>query len=117
MSDSTISEKDVRSFQTDYLKHLTTLSTGAILIIVAFLEKIFETPEWIALIAISLCGFFLCVLGALICIALHVADVEGTIDVDSSPWDRAAIGINWGSHIAFVAALLTFVIFAIKNIL
>ncbi len=58
MSDATVSEKDVRSFQVDYLKLLTTLSTGAILIIVAFLDKVFKSPQWVVLIAVSLGGFF-----------------------------------------------------------
>jgi len=39
--------------QYDYFKHLTTLSTGSILIIIAIIQGVFDNPECIILIAIS----------------------------------------------------------------
>jgi len=49
--------------------------------------------------------------------ALHVADVEETIDVESSPWADLSFWTNWVTHIVFVVALLALVAFAIKNIM
>lgn len=44
--------------QHDYFKNLTTLNTGSIIIVIAFIERIFETPmqlsRYIILLAISL---------------------------------------------------------------
>ena len=37
----------------DTLKHLTTLCTGSIIILVAFLEKIFLNAEWKFLVSIT----------------------------------------------------------------
>ena len=38
----------------DSLKHLTTLSTAAIGLVVIFIEKLFPAPEWKALVLVSL---------------------------------------------------------------
>jgi len=38
----------------DTYKHLTTLSTGAILILVALMEKFFQQPKWRLLIGVTL---------------------------------------------------------------
>ncbi|MBL7885353.1 MAG: hypothetical protein JNJ52_01280 [Flavobacterium sp.] len=47
----------------DYIKHLNTLSTGSILLLVTFLEKIFSNPldKW--LVAMSLICFLSSVIG------------------------------------------------------
>lgn len=47
--------KDVQKVAFDYFKHLSTLSTGSILILIAFLEKVFSCPrvEFLALISIG----------------------------------------------------------------
>jgi len=34
----------------DYIKHLTTLNTGSIVLLTALLEKLFTNPEWKPLI-------------------------------------------------------------------
>ena len=39
-------EAEFRKLWSDYLKHLTTLSTGSILLIATFLEKLFSQPRW-----------------------------------------------------------------------
>jgi len=49
----------------DYFKHLTTLSTGSILIIIAIIEGVFDNPECIILIAISFFFFLVSLIGAL----------------------------------------------------
>lgn len=48
-----------------YLNHLATLSTGAILIMAAFLENIFMQPEWKFLVVISISGFLFAIAFAL----------------------------------------------------
>jgi len=48
----------------DHTKHVTTLSTGAILILVAFYEKIPDSPMVHKFIPISLIFFVACILSA-----------------------------------------------------
>jgi hypothetical protein len=40
------------------LKHLTTLATGAILILIAFLDKAFPQPKWRLFIALFAAKFY-----------------------------------------------------------
>jgi hypothetical protein len=62
--------KEVQRIQYDYFKHLTTLSTGSILIIVAFLEKVFSEPTGIFLSIISIIALALCLIGSLLALPL-----------------------------------------------
>ena len=50
----------------DYIKHLNTLSTGSILLLVTFLEKIFTNPHYKWLVIVSLICFLLSVIGGVI---------------------------------------------------
>jgi|WetSurMetagenome_2_1015567.scaffolds.fasta_scaffold818177_1 hypothetical protein len=49
----------------DSIKHLTTISTGSILLIIGFLEKLFPKPEWKFLVGIALLTFALTILANL----------------------------------------------------
>lgn len=51
--------------QYDYFKHLTTLTTGSILIIIGIIKGIFDKPEGIVLIAISFFFFLISLISAL----------------------------------------------------
>jgi|SRR5712691_10655838 len=86
----------------DYLKHLTTLSTGSIVLLVAFLEKIFLQPKLKFLVVISILAFAVSVLASVI---VH------TIFVTHNPGIRhygRVLG-NIGG-IAMIAGWLTFLI-------
>jgi hypothetical protein len=48
----------------DFLKHVTTLSSGSILLLATFLEKLFQHPHLTFLIAISFASFALSIIGA-----------------------------------------------------
>lgn len=43
----------------DYVKHITTLSTGSVILLATFLEKLFIKPAWKALVLFSFAGFIL----------------------------------------------------------
>jgi hypothetical protein len=49
----------------DYLQHLTTLSTGAVVLIATFREKFAPHPHWRPAVFVSLVGFLLAILGSL----------------------------------------------------
>ena len=56
------SEIEIYRIEFDYLKHLTTICTGSILLVVAFLEKLFNKPEWKCSVAIALVAFLLSII-------------------------------------------------------
>lgn len=58
--------KEIQPIKFDYFKHLTTLSTGSILILVAFLEKVFTAPQIVELALVSIGCFAVCVVGSLL---------------------------------------------------
>jgi len=43
--------------QYDYFKNMTTLNTGAFILVVAFMERAFENPIWIEVTLVSLACF------------------------------------------------------------
>ena len=63
-------------YQHGYYKHMTTLSTGSILIIVTLLGGIFKEPEGIFAIIISILGFVICLVGALMILGVICNVVE-----------------------------------------
>jgi hypothetical protein len=74
-----------RKLQADYLKHLTTLSTGSIVIISTFMEKLFRAPSWKLLVAMSLGGFTLCILGSLFLHYHSIVEVQEG-EFENSHW-------------------------------
>jgi hypothetical protein len=43
----------------DYVKHVTALDTGSIIVMTVLLEKFFKVPEWSFLIPITFVGFIM----------------------------------------------------------
>lgn len=52
--------KEVQRIQFDYFKHVTTLSTGTILIMIALLEKVIVDPKITILAIFSIVSFSIC---------------------------------------------------------
>jgi hypothetical protein len=95
----------------DAIKHLTTLSTGSILFLVALLEKVFKTPHWRALVAISFSLFILSILTSMrvmVFMAGHVARRGETV----KPITPFYIVGAW----SFLAAIICFAIFVVRNL-
>jgi hypothetical protein len=96
----------------DTFKHLTTLSTGSILILVALLEKLFTNPRWKFLVIIALVSFIVSIITSI----LSMFFVAGAItDVALSTEKRAEDIVAFVSTIAFLLGIISFVVFAIKN--
>ncbi|NQZ53134.1 MAG: DUF751 domain-containing protein [Piscirickettsiaceae bacterium] len=97
----------------DYLKHMVTISTGMILIMVTFLHQISKNPEWKFCVAIALVSFMATVFG---CILVQTADI---FDINHSEDWSANVAI-FGISIAwmgFVTGIIALVVFGLKNIL
>jgi hypothetical protein len=102
----------------DYVKQITTLSTGSILLLATFLEKLFLKPSWKPLIVISFAGFVVSVIAA---VFLHTVFVDDeklyvTGDLESRSWEKAAaisLIFMWSG---FLVGILSLAIFAVRNL-
>ena len=96
-------------------KHITTLSTGAIVILSTFLEKIFKTPKEPRLIVLSLIGFLAAILFS-IWIMAYLA-VEQEITRKSRRIDRILFKILYYlSPAAFMFGVLALAAFTVLNL-
>jgi lipid-A-disaccharide synthase-like uncharacterized protein len=100
----------------DYLKHITTLSTGSIILIATFLEKIFQKPMWKAAVVVSLIGFMVSTLFATIA---YTIGLIFEFPKQETPGNLAALGmlsliLTW---LGFLVGILSLAIFALRNFL
>lgn len=124
--------KEVQRIQYDYFKHQTTLSIGSILIIVAFLEKVFSTPECIVLALISIISLALCLIGSLWIlpettnIIMYITGIriakagedEKQANVLNEKINASLGNINkysWFTRITFLLGIVMFLIFSFIN--
>src|SRR5688500_15628505 len=73
MNDQTCEEKKIGNEKTlleseklyfDAMKHLTTLSSGSVLLLATFLEKFSKGPEWRWLLIATFCCFILSIISS-----------------------------------------------------
>lgn len=99
----------------DALKHLTTLSTGSILLLITFLKEIFkDNRKCEALIPISLCFFILSIIGSVITMVILSESVfrfQEEMEIGSRK-GFVTFYISLGS---FMAGIVILVIFTIIN--
>lgn len=98
----------------DIYKHLTTLSTGSILLLVTFLEKIFVRPAWKGLVIAALCLLFISILASFIVMNI-LASVIRDMKLDNKE-ERFYTKIIGFALIAFLLGILSLIIFAVGNL-
>jgi hypothetical protein len=103
-------DHEINDFQAGYIRHLNSLSTGSILLITIFLEKVFTQPKWKGLIAVSL-GGFLC---SLICGAALYTVL--TYDEERGGFRPFAVKILVAMWVAFLVGMAALAAFALKNL-
>jgi hypothetical protein len=102
----------------DFLKHITTLSTGSIVLLTIFLEKLFRgRPHWKILIGLSLGGFTLSLIASLVAftgVLLAAPSAAGHISLKASriPWVVGTMLTLAG----FLLGSISLTAFAIKNL-
>lgn len=106
--------------QYDGFKHLTTLNTGSILLLVAFLERVFSNPQWKFLVAAA---FFLFILSMMLSFLLMMrlsTYITYTRSLEMSKPRREQFGkilTFAGAAIAsFISGIACLVVFALKNL-
>ena len=79
---------DVVKSYIDYFKHITTLNTGSILIIIALLEGVFKKPKALYLIGISVFSFVISLVCSLIIMKKWLNYAELMIGYVFTDWER-----------------------------
>ncbi|MFN0278439.1 MAG: hypothetical protein ACKVRN_07535 [Pyrinomonadaceae bacterium] len=88
-------------FVQEYIKLLTTLSTGAILIIAAFFDKVYKTPQHDWLITFSVVGLLVSVLSCVTVYSIMIYWSPIQMDSDEDvPWFP-----TWLAYVAIIGAL------------
>ena len=119
MAVSTLSATEIEGYKLvhDTFKHLTTLSTGSVVLLATFLKDLFQHPGWPWLVAISLFLFLVSTVASVI-VMLAIGDLVGSdggslsvpgLEVSAVP----CIVISW---IAFLLGVASLVVFALKNL-
>jgi len=101
----------------DFFKHLTTLSTGSIVILATFREKLAPQSHWLPLAAVAAGGFVLTVLGTVISHAILAFRAEQS-KFDETKGVSAIVELITFSlaALAFFVALACLALFAIRNL-
>lgn len=102
----------------EVLKHVTTLCTGSVLILIAFIEKIFTAPRWKFLVVVSLISFLLSIIFSVLTMVYIASSVR---DVTAVGYWRREMGMRITSwlgtvgYICFLLGLCALVLFTMKN--
>jgi len=126
--------KEALKYPYDGIKHMTILSSGSILIIIAILEGIFKKPKSIGIVMASIVSFVLSLICSLILMGIianlvgyitsmygsYIAENEGgikeAVDKVKSICKKAKV-IEWFNDIFFILGIVMLVCFAFINFL
>jgi len=95
-------------------KHISTLSTGSIVLLVTFFEK-HQVLQWKVSAIIALAGFVMSTLGAVLLLMFLSKDVS--IRSVPTPRDWLFTVGSWITSIVFVLSIFSLTLFAIRNLL
>jgi hypothetical protein len=110
------SDIEKRKVLLDYAKQLTTLSTGSIVLVGAFAEKVFPEATCKELLAIALTAFVVSVIGAIVAHTIWL--IEFPPRSKERSWERSVGGFGlWAAWGGFLVGIISFAIFAAKNLL
>jgi hypothetical protein len=93
------------------------LSTGSILLIVAFLEKVFSKPLWKPLVAISVICFALSIVACVLTQTIYMANYHLLAEERTR---SQKIFLNGGiilCWVGFLSGIILLTIFAVRNLL
>lgn len=111
-------QRNLASYQQEqeFAKHLATLSTGSIVLIVTFLNDMFVQPEWKSLIGVSIVSFLTSIVGTLVHYLCSILSVEvGPKSPKMKDW-ILLVFVLLSSLGGFLLGITAFVAFALKNL-
>jgi len=97
----------------DTFKHITTLTTGSI-VLVTFVRNYTEL-QWKVLAVIALAGFVTSTVGAVLLMMFLAKDVS--IKAVPTPRDWLFTAGSWITSIVFIVSIFSLAVFAIRNVL
>jgi uncharacterized protein with PQ loop repeat len=100
----------------EYIKHLTTLSTGSVVVLATFLEKIFSIPQWKQLAAISIFCFTASVIASIVTYTFYFLNFPTGKPVLTwtGTMGTYSLIITWTS---FIAGIILWTVFTMKNMI
>ncbi len=98
----------------DLFKHVTTLSTGSLLLLATLLDKFFKAPEWSFLIGVTFTAFLISLVGSLALMFTLSRTIAGSGEV-SDPIDRLGVFGVISSVGGFILGFGTLIAFTLKN--
>ena len=107
--------KESEKLYFDSMKHLTTLNTASILLLVTFLEKLFQQPRWKALVAVtlgSLAFSTVCSVSSMLQSANHIRCSGQVASLEM----KIKNFVYYSSLIAFLIGILSLVLFGFRNL-
>lgn len=99
----------------DLFKHLTTLSTGSILLLATLLEKFFKAPSWTPLIGLIFIGFSAALVGSLAMMYLFARAIGKSGLVNDATLVSLGVAGFVGSVFGFLSGIGALVAFTLKN--
>ncbi len=102
----------------DYIKHVNTLATGSLVLLVTFLDKLFEHPQWKILVAVALIGFLSSILGGIAVYTMTLVTrkvMPGGHEESAGDNPIGSIGLIllWAG---FLVGVLALTVFALRNL-
>ena len=105
---------NVRTFPIyDYSKHLASLDTISILIMISFLDKLLKQAEWLFLVGLSLIAF---VVSVVLCLATATIAMTWLRRDERGYEDLVAVSSLLLAWFGFFIGILSLVILVIKNL-
>ena len=99
----------------DHCKHITTLSSGFILVMVTFLDKLFDIPEWQALVVVSFVAFALSIFFSVVSQAFVIDYMYPVAELDTPKKASITWAILLSTWASFTIGAISLIIFAVKN--
>lgn len=97
----------------DAFKHITTLSTGSILLLITFLDKVFKNPASLWLFVLSTISF---VVSMTISVVVMMILAGAITNRGLEKEDRKMVTLVIGTAISsFFVGVIVFIIFALQN--
>ena len=120
MADDTIPLSKLERYKSiyEYMRHITTLSTGSLILSVTFLEKVFPQEQRIGneLLVTSLCSFMVSIIASVFAYTFYIFDFPSKKSLPK--WIRI-IGTYWLAItlLSFLIGVVFLTIFAVQNLM
>ena len=101
----------------DAYKHLTTLNTGSVLLLITLSEKVFKEASWKPLVGLALVFFLISALTAFLSMGLIAQKVHDAGDPEEPGlvWEYFLRFTALPALLSFLLGLVTFAIFSLRN--